>query len=136
MHFYFLFFVMSMFSDSFKKQRVASRIVAFFAVAFFSFSRAYAAINVQVTNPLGATDTLPKLIQQILRVAIQIGFPVLVLAIVYSGFLFIKAQGNKTELETAKKAFTWTVIGGAILLGALAIAELLNATVQQVGAGI
>jgi len=60
----------------------------------------------------------------------------LVLAIVYSGFLFIKAQGNKTELETAKKAFTWTVIGGAILLGALAIAELLNATVQQVGAGI
>jgi len=93
-------------------------------------------ISVKLENPLGSIDTLPLLIEQILRVAIQIGFPILVLAIVYSGFLFIKAQGNKTELETAKKAFTWIVIGGAILLGALAIANLLNATVTQITAGV
>jgi len=108
----------------------------FFHLVFFPY-RVFAdsSISVQITNPLGSVDTLPKLIQQILKVAIQIGFPVLVLAIVYSGFLFIKAQGNSTELEKARNAFTWTVVGGAILLGALAIAELLNTTVQQIGAG-
>lgn len=111
--------------------------VLFFFHVVFSPRHVFAdsSISVQITNPLGSIDTLPKLIQQILKVAIQIGFPVLVLAIVYSGFLFIKAQGNSTKLQEARNAFTWTVIGGAILLGALAIAELLNATVQQIGAG-
>jgi hypothetical protein len=93
-------------------------------------------VSVTLTNPLGGIDTLPDLIIAILRVMIAVGFPVLVLMIVYTGFLFITAQGNKDGIEKAKTAFTWTVIGGAVLLGALAIAELLRATVEQIGAGV
>ncbi|NTV44803.1 MAG: hypothetical protein HGA67_03870 [Candidatus Yonathbacteria bacterium] len=112
-----------------------------FGTTLMTFSivpTAYAAatMTIQLENPLGDTDTLPELIEQILRVVIQIGFPILVLAIVYSGFLFIAAQGNEKKLTDAKRAFTWVVIGGAILLGALAIAELLNTTIHDVGAGI
>ncbi|NTV22329.1 MAG: hypothetical protein HGB03_02060 [Candidatus Yonathbacteria bacterium] len=108
------------------------------ASSFFVARFVYAApsISVKLENPLGGVDTLPLLVEQILRVAIRIGFPILVLAIVYTGFLFIKAQGNQTELTTAKTAFTWTLVGGAILLGALAIAQLLNATVTDIGAGL
>jgi len=94
-----------------------------------------AGIQVSISNPIGPKN-IPELVEKILRVAIQIGFPILVLAIVYTGFLFIKAQGNSTELQGARKAFTWTVIGGAILLGALAIAQLLQQTVAEIGAGI
>jgi hypothetical protein len=91
-----------------------------------------ATVSLKLTNPLGSIDTLPKFIVAILKVVIAVGFPVLVLMIVYSGFLFITAQGNKESVEKAKKAFTWTVIGGAVLLGALAIAELLRATIEQI----
>ncbi len=94
------------------------------------------AVTEKLTNPLGGIDTLPELIVAILRVVIAVGFPVLVLAIIYTGFLFISAQGNPDKIKDARTAFTWTIIGGAILLGALAIAELLRATVEQVGAGI
>ena len=98
---------------------------------------AYAqSVQKTLDNPLGNIDTLPELIVAILRVVIAVGFPVLVLAIIYTGFLFIKAQGKPDDIKKAQQAFTWTVIGGAILLGALAIAELLRATVEQVGAGI
>lgn len=93
-------------------------------------------INKKLDNPIGGIETLPELIVAILRVVIAVGFPVLVLAIVYTGFLFITAQGKPEDIKKAQTAFTWTVVGGAILLGALAIAELLRATIEQVGAGI
>jgi hypothetical protein len=99
---------------------------------------AYAApsVNTTLRNPLGGINSLPELIVAILRVVIAIGFPVLVLMIIYTGFLFITAQGNEKKLGEAKTSFTWTIIGGAVLLGALAIAELLRATIIQIGAGI
>ncbi len=100
----------------------------------FLLPAAPASISVTLKNPLGGINTLPELIVAILKVVIAVGFPVLVLMIVYVGFLFITAQGDTTKLDKAKTGFTWTVIGGAVLLGALAIAELLRATIQQLGA--
>jgi len=98
---------------------------------------AYAqSVNTKLDNPLGGITSLPELVVAILKVVIAVGFPVLVLMIVYTGFLFITAQGNEKKVTDAKTAFTWTIIGGAVLLGALAIAELLRGTIEQIGAGI
>ena len=55
--------------------------------------------------------------------------PIIVLAIIYSGFLFVAAQGNSEKLGEAKKALLYTLVGAAILLGSLAIAELIKNTV-------
>ena len=66
---------------------------------------------------------------------VSIGFPILVLALVYSGFLFVKAQGNPTEIETAKKAFFWTVVGGVVLLGSSILAGAIGGTVDAVKGG-
>jgi hypothetical protein len=80
-------------------------------------------------NPLPADMTLEKFIGKILEAVVQVGLPVVAVAIVYVGFLFVKARGNEQELITAKKAFLWTVIGASIVLGAFVIQQAIKATV-------
>jgi hypothetical protein len=65
-----------------------------------------------------------------------IGVPILVLAIIYAGFLYVKAQGNPGELEVAHRTLLYTVIGGALLLGSFVIAEAIRATVADIGGGV
>jgi len=61
--------------------------------------------------------------------ALKIGIPIVALAIVYCGFLFVFARGNSEKLTKARDALLYTVIGAAILLGAWAIAKMISATV-------
>ncbi len=82
----------------------------------------------QICNPINV-DNLNAFIKAILEGALKIGIPIIALAIIYSGFLFVKARGNEKELETAKKALLYTVIGAALLLGAWALAQLISETV-------
>jgi hypothetical protein len=82
-----------------------------------------------ICNPIPKIGSIPILIQTILTGAIKIGIPVLALAIIYCGFLFVKAQGKPEELTKAKDALMWTLIGAAVLLGSLAIATMISNTV-------
>ena len=68
----------------------------------------------------------------LLDVMVQIAFPIIVLAIIYTGFLFVAARGNKDKLEDAKKAFLWTVIGALIVLGAAVLSKAIQGTVNQI----
>jgi hypothetical protein len=83
----------------------------------------------KICNPLGTTSTVPDLIKTILKGALTIGIPVVALAIIYCGFLFVVARGKPEELKKAKDALLWTVIGAAVLLGAYAIAQMISSTV-------
>ncbi len=85
--------------------------------------------NVTIVNPIKST-TLVGFIQTILEGIIKIGMPIIVLAIIYSGFLFVSAQGNSEKLSEAKRALTYTLIGAVILLGSWAIAQLIADTVH------
>lgn len=38
-----------------------------------------------------------------------------VLAIIYSGFMYITSGGDSAQAETAKKNFTWAVIGVVLI---------------------
>ena len=82
-------------------------------------------------NPLKA-DTLSDLLALIIDGAILILMPLVVLAIIYSGFMFLMAQGNEQKLKTAKTNFLWVIIGVAVLLGAKIISEVLKATADTV----
>jgi hypothetical protein len=83
----------------------------------------------KICNPIPSVTSIPALIQTILIGVIKIGIPIIALALIYSGFLFVAAQGNSEKLETAKKSLLYTIIGAAILLGAWAIAILISETV-------
>ncbi len=63
---------------------------------------------------------------------VQIGTIVLVMMLVYVGFLFVAARGNAEKLQGAKSALVWTVIGGLVLLGATAIELVIEGTVKSI----
>ncbi|NBC29381.1 MAG: hypothetical protein GVY29_05245, partial [Spirochaetes bacterium] len=77
---------------------------------------------VALENPLDF-DTIPELLLAILNVIIVIAVPIIVFFIIYAGFLYVTARGNAEQTRTATRALTYAVIGGVIILGAVAIAE-------------
>lgn len=83
----------------------------------------------KICNPLKNATSLTALIQNVLVKVLQIGIPIVALAIIYSGFLFVFARGNEENLTKAKSALLYSIIGAAILLGSWAIAELIQNTV-------
>lgn len=90
-------------------------------------------INIGLDNPLKADfSDIPTFIKGILNFVLMIGVPIVTLAIIYSGFLFVTARGNPEELKKAKKTFMYTLIGAALLLGSLVIANAIQGTVDQI----
>lgn len=86
-----------------------------------------------ITNPLGNVNDINTLITKLLEIVIQIGLPVIALAIVYTGFLFIKARGSDTEIKKAKDTLLWVVIGAAVILGAFVIQKAICGTINNLG---
>lgn len=82
----------------------------------------------KICNPINA-DSIPELIRIILEGVIKIGIPIIALAIIYCGFLFVSAQGKPEAITKAKSALLYTLVGSAILLGSWAIAKLISETV-------
>lgn len=83
-----------------------------------------------ICNPI-SSQSVGELIKKILEGIVKIGMPIVALAIIYSGFLFVFAQGNSEKLKEAKSAFLFSVIGAAVLLGSWALAQLISETVSQ-----
>ncbi|MFZ1987506.1 MAG: hypothetical protein WAV21_00510 [Minisyncoccia bacterium] len=81
-------------------------------------------------NPLAGQNinSVSDLLTAVLTAVVQIGFVVVTLMLVWVGFLFVTAQGNSEKISTARTALLWTVIGGLILLGSTAIAEVIGST--------
>jgi len=55
-----------------------------------------------------------------------------VLAILYSGFKFVIAQGKPKEIEEARSGLLWVLVGALILLGAVGISKALESTVNSI----
>ncbi len=91
--------------------------------------------SITLINPLGSGATLNSFLTSILDIVIQVGTVVIILMLVYVGFLFVIARGNPGEVTKARDALLWTVIGALILLGAKAIAVGIQATVQALSVG-
>lgn len=84
-------------------------------------------------NPLaGRANNLLQLLELVLSAVIAISFPVVVLFIIYSGFLFITAQGNEQKLTEAKRYIIYTIIGALIVLGSYALSRAISATVCNI----
>jgi hypothetical protein len=98
-------------------------------VTFVFLSPVISLAEVTIVNPLKNTETINELIKKILEGVIKIGMPIIVLAIIYCGFLFVSAQGKPESIKKAKDALLYTLIGAAILLGSWAIAQLISDTV-------
>jgi hypothetical protein len=85
--------------------------------------------QLKLTNPL-KVDTVIDLLKALLGILIQIGLPIAAMAIIYSGFLMVTAQGNEEKLTKAKTAFIYAVLGTLILMGAWVIITAIQGTVS------
>ena len=86
---------------------------------------------VTIQNPLGANNMQVKdLLIKIMNLVAIVGGIVVVFFIILSGYKTVMARGNPGELEKARDMFLATIIGGAILLGADVIANVVVNTVK------
>lgn len=90
----------------------------------------FAAVTVGIQNPLQNVTSIPTFISNVLGQVVKIGGIVAIFAFIWSGFMFVKAQGNPSELKTAKDIFINTCIGVAVLLGAQLIASIIVGTLN------
>ncbi|MDH5442189.1 MAG: pilin [Candidatus Nomurabacteria bacterium] len=88
-------------------------------------------------NPLGGAGivSLDGLVQKIADSLLVVGVPIVVLGLLYAGFLYVYARGDKTRLETAKKTLISVIVGAILILGAQVFARLIKETVCDVADG-
>jgi type II secretory pathway component PulF len=91
--------------------------------------------NNPITLTSGGTpiDTIPKFLLALVDGFIAVMTPIIVVFIIYAGFLFVTARGDSKQIETAKFVILWCLIGALIMLGAKIIASAIRETVLSLG---
>lgn len=84
-------------------------------------------------NPVtyGSITTVQDFMLATVDLIYLIAVPVIVICIIYSGFLFVTAGDNESQIKKARTVFTWTIIGAGVLLGAKAISAAIQATINS-----
>jgi len=83
-------------------------------------------------NPLKA-ESFTSLLENISRLAVEIGIPIAALFIIYAGLKLVTAKGNEDAIKKAKESLQWAIIGSGILIGAWTIMKILVSTVKSLG---
>jgi hypothetical protein len=90
-------------------------------------------ISVKIGNPLNGYNSITAVITAILQnIVMPLAAVFVVLAIIYSGFKYVMAQGNPKEIEEANKGLVAVLIGTAVLLGATGISAALQGTLCHI----
>lgn len=82
--------------------------------------------RVTLQNPLSGINSIPDLLAAILQVFIIIAIPIIIFFIMLAGFKYVTARGNATQIGEASKALLYAIIGGVLILGATAIAQIIK----------
>ena len=89
-------------------------------------------VNSTLQNPLGETKTFNDLVAKVLRALVTVMMPFVVLGFIWTGFMFVYAQGNPDMLKKAKVSLQYTIVGAFILLGAWGFAQIIGTTVAGI----
>jgi len=87
-------------------------------------------LTYKLENPL-RFGSLEGLIVGILNVLLVIAVPIIVFFIIFAGFSYVTAQGNPEKIKQASRSLTYAIIGGVLILGAVAISEILQSIVES-----
>ena len=86
-------------------------------------------------NPI-QFGSLSEFLVGVLNFATAIAFPIIVLFIVYIGFLFVLHSGSDPEkLKEDRKYLLWAIVGALIVLAGKGLALAIAATVTALGGG-
>jgi cytochrome bd-type quinol oxidase subunit 2 len=102
----------------------------FITVLFFCPVLFVSAESVALDNYL-AVDTIQDLLVAILNIVMILMVPIIVFFIILAGFKYVTARGNASQVEEATRALTYAIIGGVLVLGAVALSEIIKNVVDQ-----
>jgi heme/copper-type cytochrome/quinol oxidase subunit 2 len=80
---------------------------------------------VSLANPIKVTS-IQELLVALLNIIMILMVPVIVFFIIYSGFKYVTARGNASQVEEATQSLTYAIIGGVLILGAIAISTIIQ----------
>ncbi|MCA9359864.1 hypothetical protein H6781_01900 [Candidatus Nomurabacteria bacterium] len=81
-------------------------------------------------NPL-TFPSISDLLVAVLNVMIVIATPIVVFFIIYAGFMYVTAKGKAEQIQQASRALTYGVIGGVIIIGSIAITQIVQNVVNS-----
>ena len=87
--------------------------------------------SVALESPLKNIGSIEGLLVAILNIIIILMIPIIVFFIILAGFKYVTAQGNASQVEDATRALTYAIIGGVLILGAVAISRIIANVVQS-----
>lgn len=85
-------------------------------------------VALALSDPLASSalqDAFRVFVQNIIFVA----YPAIAVAFMWSGFLFVQAQGNEEQLQRARKTLLWVSIGALVILGLWSIIRIAGETI-------
>lgn len=100
------------------------------AVPIVTLAQSPSVDTVRLENPLNNINSIDALLVAILNIIMVLMIPVIVFFIIYAGFKYVMAQGNASQVEEATRALTYAVIGGVLILGAVAISQIIQNVVR------
>jgi hypothetical protein len=83
-------------------------------------------------NPIAKTldvCTIPEFLLALVDLVFLVGVPIVILFIIYAGYLFVVAGDNESRISRAKFVLQWCLIGATVLLSSKAIALTIQKTV-------
>ncbi|MEK7461776.1 MAG: hypothetical protein AAB586_01765 [Patescibacteria group bacterium] len=113
--------------------KLSAVLISFFFFFIMGVVSVHAqALAVELPNPFRGGSSLFDLLRTIINdILLPIGGVLAVLSFIYSGFLYVTAQGNEAKLKTAHRALLYTAIGTAVLLGSWVISQVIKNTIDQ-----
>lgn len=83
-------------------------------------------VSAALMNPLSGISTIPDLLLAVLNIVITIAVPIIILFIIIAGFQYVTARGNAQQTQNASRALMYAIIGGLLIIGAVAITEIIR----------
>jgi hypothetical protein len=105
-----------------------------FSVALVAHAQSACTGSNCLQNPTG-NATLQSFLAAAFTGLVKISLPIITVFIVYSGFLFVTAQGRPAQLETAKRNFFFVLLGALLILSAWVLANIIGGTVTNITTG-
>lgn len=80
-------------------------------------------------NPI-TFGSVSDLLAAMLNVFIIVATPIVVFFVILAGFKYVTAQGNPDQISEASHALLYAIIGGVVIVGAVAILAIIKSTVN------
>ncbi len=87
--------------------------------------------SVNLQNPLNGINSIDDLLVALLNILIVIMIPIIVFFIILAGFKYVTARGNASQIQEATRALTYAILGAVLILGAVALSDVIKNTVEQ-----